>query len=117
MDFAAFHSAYETLVEKARANRLLPDDFAGGTIQLTNPGSIGTVASVPRLMKGQGSIIATGAIRQIGSAKVMTITSTYDHRIIQGAESGNFLRRLDSLLQGEDNFYGEVFESLGLKGS
>src|SRR5438046_2964603 len=117
MDFAAFHATYETLVDKARTNKLLPDDFAGATITLTNPGTIGTVASVPRLMKGQGSILANGAIRQIGSAKVMTITSTYDHRIIQGAESGNFLRRLDSLLQGEDNFYGEVFERLGLKGS
>jgi len=117
MDFATFHTTYEALVDKARTNKLVPDDFAGATITLTNPGTIGTVASVPRLMKGQGSILATGAIRQIGSAKVMTITSTYDHRIIQGAESGNFLRRLDSLLQGEDNFYGEVFERLGLKGS
>jgi len=116
MDFAAFHATYETLVDKARTNRLLPDDFAGGTITLTNPGTIGTVASVPRLMKGQGSIIATGAIRTIGSAKVMTITSTYDHRIIQGAESGMFLRRLDDLLQGADGFYEAVFESLGLAG-
>src|SRR5213075_95900 len=116
MDFAAFHAAYEGLVEKARTNKLLPDDFAGGTIQLTNPGTIGTVASVPRLMKGQGSIIATGAIRDIAGAKVMTITSTYDHRIIQGAESGSFLRRLDSLLQGEERFYESVFECLGLPG-
>src|SRR6266540_2121028 len=97
MDFAAFHAAYETLVEKARANRLLPDDFAGGTMQLTNPGTLGTVASVPRLMKGQGSIIATGTIRDVAGAKIITITSTYDHRIIQGAESGMFLRTLDSL--------------------
>ena len=116
MDFATFHATYETLVDKARTNKLVPDDFAGATITLTNPGTIGTVASVPRLMKGQGSIIATGAIRTIGSAKVMTITSTYDHRIIQGAESGMFLRRLDNLLQGDDNFYGAVFESLGLSG-
>ena len=116
-DFSTFHATYETLVEKARTNRLLPDDFAGATITLTNPGTIGTVASVPRLMKGQGSIIATGAIRTIGAAKVMTITSTYDHRIIQGAESGMFLRRLDELLQGADGFYGSVFESLGVKGS
>src|SRR3989441_961725 len=114
MDFAAFHAAYETLVEKARANRLLPDDFAGGTIQLTNPGTLGTVASVPRLMKGQGSIIATGTIREItgGGTKIITITSTYDHRIIQGAESGMFLRYLDSLLQGEERFYDLVTESL-----
>src|SRR5881397_3883184 len=109
MDFAAFHAAYETLVEKARANRLLPDDFAGGTIQLTNPGTLGTVASVPRLMKGQGSIIATGTIREItgGGTKIITITSTYDHRIIQGAESGMFLRTLDSLLQGEEQSLGK----------
>src|SRR6266566_1294871 len=112
MDFAAFHAAYETLVEKARANRLLPDDFAGGTIQLTNPGTLGTVASVPRLMKGQGSIIATGTIREIAGTKIITITSTYDHRIIQGAESGMFLRYLDSLLQGEERFYEGVAESL-----
>ena len=108
MDFAAFHQAYETVVEKARTNKLLPDDFAGATITLTNPGTIGTVASVPRLMKGQGSIIATGAIREVAGAKIMTITSTYDHRIIQGAESGMFLRRLDALLQGEDGFYESV---------
>src|SRR5256712_346536 len=114
MDFATFHATYESLIEKARGNKLLPDDFAGATITLTNPGTIGTVASVPRLMKGQGSIIATGAIRQIGPAKVMTISSTYDHRVIQGAESGMFLRRLDDLLQGEDGFYESVFESLGL---
>src|SRR5437899_6120650 len=116
MDFSTFHATYETLVEKARTNRLLPDDFAGATITLTNPGTIGTVASVPRLMKGQGSIIATGAIRTIGAAKVMTITSTYDHRIIQGAESGLFLRRLDALLHGEERFYDAVFESLSVSG-
>ena len=112
MDFAAFHGAYEALVEKARTNRLMPDDFSGGTIQLTNPGTLGTVASVPRLMKGQGSIIATGTIREIAGAKIITITSTYDHRIIQGAESGMFLRTLDSLLQGEERFYEGVTESL-----
>src|SRR5213593_5025703 len=117
MDFATFHTTYEALVDKARTNKLVPDDFAGATITLTNPGTIGTVASVPRLMKGQGSIIATGAIRTIGGAKVMTISSTYDHRIIQGAESGMFLRRLDDLLQGADGFYESVFESLRLKGS
>jgi len=114
MDCAAFHQTYETLVEKARTNKLLPDDFAGATITLTNPGTIGTVASVPRLMKGQGSIIATGAIRDIAGTKVMTITSTYDHRVIQGAESGMFLRKLDGLLQGEERFYEGVAESLGV---
>ncbi len=116
LDFATFHATYETLVEKARTNRLLPDDYAGATITLTNPGTLGTVASVPRLMKGQGSIIATGAIRQVGAARIMTLTSTYDHRIIQGAESGMFLRKLDSLLQGEDRFYEQVAETLAITG-
>ena len=117
MDFAAFHAAYEALVEKARSHRLMPDDFSGGTIQLTNPGTLGTVASVPRLMKGQGSIIATGTIRDIAGAKIITITSTYDHRIIQGAESGMFLRHLDALLQGQERFYDAVAESLEGKGA
>ena len=116
MDFASFHAAYEALVDKARTNRLMPDDFAGGTMQLTNPGTLGTVASVPRLMKGQGSIIATGTIRDIAGAKTITITSTYDHRIIQGAESGMFLRQIDHLLQGEERFYEGVAESLERKG-
>src|SRR6266581_1423874 len=113
MDFAAFHARYETLVEKARTQKILPDDLQGATITLTNPGTIGTVASMPRLMKHQGSIIATGAIRDVAGAKIMTITSTYDHRIIQGAESGMFLKRVDALLQGEDRFYETVAESMG----
>jgi 2-oxoglutarate dehydrogenase E1 component len=114
MDFRTFFETYEALVAKARTGKLLPDDLAGGTFTLTNPGTLGTVASVPRLMKGQGSIIATGAIRDTGAGRVMTITSTYDHRIIQGAESGLFLRRIDQLLQGEARFYEGVAESLGL---
>jgi 2-oxoglutarate dehydrogenase E1 component len=117
MDFATFYATYESLVDKARTNKLMPDDFAGGSITLTNPGTIGTIASVPRLMRGQGSIIATGAIRSIGPAKVMTITSTYDHRVIQGAESGMFLRLLDSLLQGEEDFYSKVMAAAEQIGS
>ena len=113
LDFAAFHATYEALVDKARTHKLLPDDFAGATITLTNPGTIGTVASVPRLMKGQGSIIATGAIRDVAGAKVMTITSTYDHRVIQGAESGMFLRSLDALLNGSEEFYDRVAANMG----
>jgi 2-oxoglutarate dehydrogenase E1 component len=110
MDFAAFRSRYEELVENARANRLSPDDMTGATITLTNPGTLGTTASVARLMPGQGAIVATGAIRDVAPSRVMTVSSTYDHRVIQGAESGAFLRRIDALLQGADGFY----ESLGL---
>ncbi|HEX7293963.1 MAG TPA: 2-oxo acid dehydrogenase subunit E2, partial [Solirubrobacterales bacterium] len=119
LDFAAFHSYYEELIKKTRESKLSADDFQGTNISLTNPGGIGTVASVPRLMSGQSAIIATGAIayppewahasperlRQLGVAKTMTLTSTYDHRVIQGAESGAFLRRIDQLLAGEDGFY------------
>jgi 2-oxoglutarate decarboxylase len=113
MDFAGFLARYEELVDRARSNRLAPDDVAGATITLTNPGTLGTTASVPRLMPGQGTIVATGAIRGSDEQRVMTLTSTYDHRVIQGAESGAFLRRIDGLLAGEDDFYRDVFAAMG----
>ena len=128
MDFAGFLSTYESLVEKARGNKLMPDDFAGATMTLTNPGGLGTVASVPRLMPGQGTIIATGSIAYppeytglakdriaaLGIAKVMMLTSTYDHRVIQGAESGSYLRLVDQMLQGEHGFYDDIYANLNL---
>ncbi len=128
LDFAAFHSYYEELIKKTRESKLSADDFQGTNISLTNPGGIGTVASVPRLMSGQSAIIATGAIayppewshasperlRQLGVSKTMTLTSTYDHRVIQGAESGAFLRRIDQLLAGEDGFYEAAATELGV---
>ena len=128
MGYAEFQAAYDALVDKARSNKLMPDAFAGGTMTLTNPGGLGTVASVPRLMAGQGSIIAVGAIgyppefataapetvAQLGLSKVMTITSTYDHRVIQGAESGEFLRTVEMLLSGKDGFYEGIFAAFGL---
>ncbi len=129
LDFTGFHSYYEDLITKTRENKLTADDFQGTNISLTNPGGIGTVASVPRLMSGQSAIIATGSIayppewkhatperlRQIGVSKVMTLTSTYDHRVIQGAESGAFLRSIENLLQGENEFYESVAANLGLE--
>ncbi|HEU5324451.1 MAG TPA: 2-oxo acid dehydrogenase subunit E2, partial [Candidatus Limnocylindria bacterium] len=115
MDFAGFHARYEELVEKARTNKLSPDDFVGATITLTNPGTLGTTASVPRLMPNQGTIVATGTIRDVGPARRMTITSTYDHRIIQGAESGLFLQRVEQLLGGADGFYEDVFGAMGAR--
>ena len=66
MDFADFVGRYEELVERARSGGLSPDDMAGATITLTNPGTLGTTASVPRLMPNQGAIVATGAIRDTG---------------------------------------------------
>jgi 2-oxoglutarate decarboxylase len=123
--FDAFLAAYDALVEKARTNTLTADDLAGANITLTNPGGLGTVASVPRLMPGQGTIVATGSIgfpvglgavgAQIGAEKVMTMTSTYDHRVIQGAESGRFLALIESHLQGEHSFYEELFGALGVE--
>ncbi len=124
LSFQHFVVAYDELVEKARTNTLSADDLAGANISLTNPGGIGTIASVPRLMVGQGTIVATGAIgyppglgrigKAIGADKVMTMTSTYDHRIIQGAESGRFLQRIEAYLRGEDGFYERVFGDLGV---
>jgi 2-oxoglutarate decarboxylase len=115
MTFREFHDEYERLVAGARDGKLMPDEYLGATLTLTNPGTIGTVASVPRLMRGQGSIVATGAIRVVGGTRTMTVTSTYDHRIIQGAESGMFLQRIDRLLQGEDGFYEEVAHQMGVQ--
>ena len=126
MDFAAFWTAYEDVVRKARNGKLTVEDFQGTTVSLTNPGTIGTNHSVPRLMSGQGAIIGVGAmeyppewqgaseeaIARNAISKVMTLTSTYDHRVIQGAQSGDFLRRLHHLLLGEDGFYDEIFRAL-----
>ncbi len=125
MPFERFVAAYDALVEKARTNTLTADDLQGGNVTLTNPGGIGTIASVPRLMTGQGTIVATGSIAyppglanigaMIGAEKVMTMTSTYDHRIIQGAESGRFLQRIEEYIIGERGFYEGVFASLGVE--
>jgi len=126
LDFAGFVAAYEDIVRRARAGKLTTTDFQGTTISLTNPGGIGTVHSVPRLMQGSGAIIGVGAIEYpaqfagaseqtlaaLAISKTITLTSTYDHRVIQGAQSGEFLRRMNQLLLGEDGFYDDVFASL-----
>ena len=128
LDFAGFLAAYEELIRKVKSNKLAVADFQGATITLTNPGTIGTVQSVPRLMPGQGVIVGVGSIDypaefqgadeqtlgSIGVSKVVTITSTYDHRIIQGAESGMFLKQVHELLLGEHDFYEDIFHSLGV---
>jgi 2-oxoglutarate decarboxylase len=114
LGFPDFVAAYDDLVERARTGRLAADDLAGGTITLTNPGTVGTTASVPRLMAGQGTIVATGAVRQVGGGRLMTLSSTYDHRVIQGAQSGLFLATIDELLQGSDGFYDHIAATLGL---
>ncbi|GAA3375496.1 multifunctional oxoglutarate decarboxylase/oxoglutarate dehydrogenase thiamine pyrophosphate-binding subunit/dihydrolipoyllysine-residue succinyltransferase subunit [Streptomyces sannanensis] len=126
LNFFEFWQAYEDIVRRARANKLTMDDFTGVTVSLTNPGGIGTVHSVPRLMPGQSVIMGVGAmeypaefqgtsqdtLNKLGISKVMTLTSTYDHRVIQGAASGEFLRIVSHLLLGENGFYDDVFESL-----
>ena len=131
LDFAAFRAAYEDLVAKARDGKLSVEDQTGGTLTLTNPGGIGTVASVPRLMVGQGTIVAAGAIalppgfahapdstlKSLSIEKVMTMTSTYDHRIIQGAQSGEFLKRIDEMLNGADSFFENAFAAFRLSAS
>ncbi|NBC66659.1 MAG: multifunctional oxoglutarate decarboxylase/oxoglutarate dehydrogenase thiamine pyrophosphate-binding subunit/dihydrolipoyllysine-residue succinyltransferase subunit [Bacteroidetes bacterium] len=128
MNFSEFLDAYSELIEKARSGNLEISDFDNTTISVTNPGTIGTVSSVPRLMKGQGAIIATGAINypaefqsmaqdvlnQLGVSKVMTMTCTYDHRVIQGAESGMFLQHVHNLLNGKEDFYEKIFSDLDI---
>jgi multifunctional 2-oxoglutarate metabolism enzyme len=127
-DFQGFVAAYEDLVRKIHTNKIAPDDFAGTTVTLTNPGTLGTVQSVPRLMPGQGVIVGVGALgvppgfeatdprmlAELGVGKTVTVTSTYDHRIIQGAESGLFLAHVSECLMGRHGFYEEVFASLDI---
>jgi 2-oxoglutarate dehydrogenase E1 component len=126
LDFREYFDAYNDVINKSRAGKIEVSDFQGTSITLTNPGTIGTISSNPRLMAGQGTIIATGSIQypaefkatspevisKLGISKVMNITSTYDHRIIQGAESGLFLKRIDELLLGSEGFYEEIFNDL-----
>jgi multifunctional 2-oxoglutarate metabolism enzyme len=126
LDFAGFWSAYENLIRRIKTNELKPEDYAGTTMTLTNPGTVGTTQSVPRLVKGQGLIVGTGAIAypteyeaadpkmlaRMGVSKLITVTSTYDHRVIQGAESGQFLATVHDLLEGSERFYDEIFASL-----
>ncbi len=126
LDFAQYVATFDDLVDRARKGKLAPADFAGTTISLTNPGTVGTMTSSPRLMSGQGAIIAAGAIdypaeyqgaapetrSMLGISKVMSLSCTYDHRIIQGAESGMFLGRVQALLDGADGFYEEIFAHL-----
>ncbi|HEX2867569.1 MAG TPA: multifunctional oxoglutarate decarboxylase/oxoglutarate dehydrogenase thiamine pyrophosphate-binding subunit/dihydrolipoyllysine-residue succinyltransferase subunit [Ignavibacteriales bacterium] len=126
MNFREFRAAYDEVIKRSRTGKIEPSDFQGTTISLTNPGTVGTVSSIPRLMTGQGVIIAIGVIdypaqyqamsrqtiAELGIGKVMNITSTYDHRVIQGAESGLFLQLIDNLLLGKENFYEEIFQDL-----
>jgi 2-oxoglutarate dehydrogenase E1 component len=128
LDFAEFWRAYEQLIRKVRDGKLSVEDFAGTTVTITNPGTIGTVSSVPRLMAGQAAIIGVGAITypaefqgadparlaDMGVGKVLSVTSTYDHRVIQGAESGELLALIHRLLLGEDGFYDDVFAAMGV---
>jgi len=128
LSFAQFLVAYDDIIRKVKANKLTIADFQGANVSITNPGTIGTVQSVPRLMPGQGVIVGIGSIdypaefqgsdeanlNTLGVSKVVTISSTYDHRIIQGAESGMFLKRVHEMLLGEHDFYNEIFRSLDI---
>ena len=128
LDFRTFVDRYEQQVAKVRENRITADDLRGVTVTITNPGTLGTRQSVPRLMAGQGTIVGVGALAfpteyeaadpsllaDLGMSKVVTITSTYDHRVIQGAESGLFLRQVHDLLLGGDDFYINVFRALNI---
>ena len=128
LDFPNFVELYDTMIRKVRSNDLSPDDFAGVTVSITNPGTLGTVQSVPRLMPGQGVIVGVGTIdyptayqaadsrtlADLGVSKVITLSSTYDHRIIQGAESGMFLGAVHELLLGKHAFYEDIFREVGV---
>ena len=126
LDFAQFWASYEETVRKARSGTLTVEDYVGTTVSLTNPGTLGTVHSVPRLVQGQGLILGVGSmdypaefqgaseetLTNLAISKTITLTSTYDHRVIQGAQSGDFLRQIHEILLGAENFYDEIFAAL-----
>ncbi|MFD1102919.1 multifunctional oxoglutarate decarboxylase/oxoglutarate dehydrogenase thiamine pyrophosphate-binding subunit/dihydrolipoyllysine-residue succinyltransferase subunit, partial [Schaalia naturae] len=126
LTFMQFVDAYDGIVRRARDGRLTPEDYQGATVSLTNPGTLGTTTSVPRLMAGQGLIIGVGAtdypaeyagvspnkLALLGIGKTLHMSSTYDHRVIQGAASGEFLRLISQKLAGGDGFYDRVFDAL-----
>lgn len=126
LDFAGFRSAFDDLVGRGRKGKLTAADFKGTSATLTNPGGFGTHMSVPRLMSGQGLIVATGSIglppeaiamspsahTGLGIGPVMTVTATYDHRVVQGAQSALLLRRIEALLTGEGGFWDQLFGEL-----
>jgi len=128
MNFVQFLNTYNEIIRRSRSNELTVEDFHGTNVTLTNPGMIGTSLSVPRLMPHQGVIVGIGSIgyppeyqsisapsaSKVGLSPIMTITSTYDHRVIQGAESGAFLAYIAELLQGKEDFYSRVFEDLNV---
>lgn len=126
LDLASFIDAYDALVVKARKGQLTVDDFKDTTATLTNPGMIGTLNSVPRLMPGQGLIMGVGAMTYPAAfagaspetlarqavGKVLTLSNTYDHRVIQGAQSGELLRLMERKLMGLDGFWNRSFKAL-----
>jgi len=126
LDLAGFIDAYDALVVKARKGQLTVDDFKDTTATLTNPGMIGTLNSVPRLMPGQGLIMGVGAMTYPAAfagaspetlarqavGKVLTLSNTYDHRVIQGAQSGELLRLMERKLMGLDGFWNRSFKAL-----
>ena len=126
LDLASFIDAYDALVVRARKGQLTVDDFKDTTATLTNPGMIGTLNSVPRLMPGQGLIMGVGAMTYPAAfagaspetlarqavGKVLTLSNTYDHRVIQGAQSGELLRLMERKLMGLDGFWNRSFKAL-----
>ena len=105
-----------------------PDELRGATVSLTNPGGLGTVASVPRLMAGQGTIVATGSIAYppgsaartprrsaLGVEKVMTMTSTTTTGSSRAPRAGPSWARSTACSAGDGGFYEQVRQSLGLR--
>ena len=126
MDFRQFWTTYEDVVRRARAGKLAVADFQGTTATITNPGTIGTEHSVPRLVPGQVVIVGVGAMeypadypgpprkrcpgwRSASRSRSPRPTTTGSSRAPQ---SGDFLHKIHQLLLGEDGFYDEIFAAL-----
>ncbi len=106
--------AVNDLANRARANKLQPDEIQGGTFTLTNVGSFGNLMGTPIILQPQVAILAVGSIKKkpavietpqgdmIGVRQFMFLSLSYDHRVVDGSLGGSFLRRVADYLEQWD---------------
>ncbi len=114
MNLVGLTKAVNDLANRARNNKLTPDDIAGGTYTVTNVGTFGNVMGTPIINQPQVAIMAVGAIRKkpavieteygdmIGVRQFMFLSHSYDHRVVDGALGGSFVKKVADFLEGFD---------------
>ena len=102
---------FRSLADRARKNKLKPDEISGGTFTLTNYGSYSNLAGSPIINQPQVAILGTGAVKKmpavletpegdvIAIRHIMIASLSYDHRVVDGALAGKFLHRIKDILE------------------